>query len=343
MYKVEGYLAPLYKDSNYYTKFLEYFGAHICINSIEEELKTNFTYNNSLTFEEYFNFIFTKAYNTLASKLPTYSNYSRLTNVYAVNKLQYKRLAKSKLRVSYPAVDLTKVVDDELLHRKEVKLIQEKFPNIKTRTLVLYHRSDASDYLSNDMYFGVDIFQLILIYRTIFQLIKDNKTALFNNIQIVSRYNNLPDIVIEALSQYTLSENNSCINNCSGIDFQQRTCIFSNTFHFYGGEIPDSNLYTIPIITYLHILQKKFITLIKNKHFIPFLYYPGFVTEKGAIMSLPDKDFLREDRLVATEDLISKDNLIIKNASVMNIISEIISGVLSVENKLLNDEIYDKE
>lgn len=344
MYKVKGYLNPLYRKSNTLSiRFLEYFGAHVSLNSILKELEQDFKYNGVIKEEDYFEFVFQKAYTLYTSDIDTYSEINRLKNIYTVNSLQYNRLKYNKFNIVYPVVDYFKqhTESNSLLYNKCIKLSPNLFSDIKTRTFVLYHRSYASDYLNNELNFGVDIFQLILIYRTIYQLIVDKKTTLFNNIQIVSRYNNLPEIMYKVLDKYTIPHNNSFSYNSSQLKFLQRTGIFANTFHFFGGELPDSSMYTIPVITYAHFYQNDLMNVVKNKYIIPFFYYPGMVSELGELLPEVEADYLMDGRLVTSRDLKETIKEKFNNTTIRNIIKETVNCITSLEKKMIEDEIYE--
>lgn len=343
MYKVEGYLNPLYNKSNLYIRFLEYFGAHISVNSISKELEQNFPYNEEIEKEDYFELMFKEAYKLSTSNISTHSEAKRLKNIYTVNNIQYKRLKKQKFNIIYPAVDYLKQhsKDDNLIYNKSIKLSPKQFPDVRTRTFVLYHRSYASDYIDNELNFGVDIFQLILIYRTIYQLIIDKKTSLFNNLQIVSRYNNLPEIVYRVLNKHIISNNDSFFYRSTQLEFLQRTGIFANTLHFFGGELPDSSMYTIPVITYAHSYQNNLMEVVKNKYIVPFFYYPGVVSSSGELIPQEDADYLVDSKLVTSRDLNEFVGDKLENVTIYNIIKHTVSCIISLEKKMLDDEIYE--
>jgi len=343
MYNVQGYLAAIYKESSKFIRLLEYFGAHMSLSNICKELEQSFKYNDALNEENNLELIFNKIYQELTLNIPHYSKVDRLKNIYKVNKTQFNRLQSKNFKISYPVVDhLSQYSDDEtFLYKKYLLLKPNIFPDIKTRTLVLYHRSYASDYLNNELKFGVDIFQLIVIYKTVYQLIVDNKTTLFNNIQIVSRYNNLPDIVFKILNKYILPFNTSFVYKCIGLEFIQRTSVYSNTFHFFGGELPDSSMFTIPIVTYAHSFQNNFMSVVKNKHVIPFFYSPGTISNLGELIPQEDADYLVDNRLVTSKDLAKSVGDRFRNNTIYNIIQETISCVLSLEKKMIEDEVYE--
>lgn len=343
MYNVEGYLKPIYDKPNRDIRLLEYFGAHMAIDTICSEIECLFESDTNLKDEDYFEVIFNKIYNLHTKDLPTTGSGERLKNILSVNKKQYERLKKQQFKITYPVVDhLRKYsTDGTHLYRKNLTLLPYNFPDIKTRTLVLYHRSYASDYSTDELNFGVDIFQLILIYRTLYQLIVDKKTSLFNNIQIVSRYNNLPEVVFRALASYNLPFNSSFFKRTMKMDFIQRTSIFSNTLHFFGGELPDSSLFTIPIITYAHSLQNDFMNVIKNKQVLPFFYYPGTVSVSGDLIPQEDPDYLVNGSLVTSRELKFKVDNNFTNTTIHNIINEVIKCIMSLEKKMIEDEIYE--
>ena len=343
MYNVKDYLTPIYNESSKFIGLLEYFGAHISLSDICKELEHSFKYSDALNEEKNFDLIFTKIYEELTQNILHCSRVNRLKNIYYINKKQYSRLKARNFKIRYPVVDhLNQYSEDNtLLYKKSLSLQPNIFPDIKTRTLILYHRSYASDYLDNELKFGVDIFQLIIIYKTVYQLIVDNKTTLFNNIQIVSRYNNLPDITFKILNKCILPHNASFFYKSKELEFIQRTSVYTNTFHFFGGELPDSSMFTTPIVTYAHSLQNNFMSVVKNKHVIPFFYFPGTISNLGELIPQEDADYLVDNKLVTSKDLAKSVGDRFRNNTIYNIIQETINCVLSLEKRMIEDEIYD--
>ena len=115
--------------------------------------------------------------------------------------------------------------------------LDETISTFKTRKLVLYYRGASQ---SDPDVFGCDLFQFAFIYRCIQKLIKSNTLSVFNDVVVVSRTNWLPKQLYNIVPD---------VNLLKGFNetFLANTCLFSNTIHFFGGELPDAWLFNVPI------------------------------------------------------------------------------------------------
>ena len=345
MHLLDNYLDPLYKDRDIYDGLLRYYGAHQDLNKIHDNLVHNAAVTNFKDYQHLFECVFLKYYNEFSDSVQTYTVGERMLNILNVNTTQYKKLQQNNGKITYTVVWDDNMRKNNLLYEKHIQVNPNLFSDFKTRCFTLYHRSgNHCSYLNDDVNhnFGVDIFQFIIIYRTVHKMIIDKKTKLFNDIKIVSRYNKLPNICFDLLNKYCTNNRESCFKQSSGDQFIIDTCFFSNTLHFWGGELPDSFFHNIPIITYDHLIQNNYMNHIHNKHVLPFLYYAGNVSLDGNIhIEDKHKDYFIDNDVHNFLYMINKAKNKYEplNISVENIVKETIKCVVSLENKLINDEI----
>ena len=347
MHLLDNYLDPLYKNRDIFDNLLRYYGAHQDLDTIHDELARDFTVTDFKGYQHLFESIFSKYYNTLSSNIETYTLSDRIRNIFSVNNTQYKKLQQNNHKVTYTVVgDRYKKSpsgENTLMFNKNIKIDYNLLPSFKHRCFTLYHRSgDGCMYSNNDdnHSFGVDIFQLIIIYMTVYSMIVDKKTKLFNDIKIVSRYNKLPAICFDLFKKNCTNNRESCLKQSSGDQFIIDTCFFSNTLHFWSGELPDSFCYNIPTVTYTSLLQADYMEVVHNKHLLPFVYYPGNVLSNGNIhVENNDKDYIMSGELHSLDQLVNMVTGRHLNVSIEKIIDETIKCVVSLENKLINNEI----
>lgn len=347
MHLLDNYLNPLYKNRDIFDSLLRYYGAHQDLDSIHDSLLEDIILTDFDDYQGLFIQIFSKYYNLYSSNIETYTLGERMRNILTVNNTQYEKLHQNNYEITYTVVgDRYKkdpTGENSLMFNKHIKLNKHLLPSFRRRCFTLYHRSgDGCSYAKNDdnHSFGVDIFQLIVIYMTVYRMIIDKKTKLFNDIKIVSRYNKLPDICFDVLNKYCTNNRRSCLEQSTGDKFIIDTCFFSNTLHFWSGELPDSFCYNIPIVTHTSILQTDYMQVVHNKHLLPFLFYPGNVLPDGNIhIENTDKDYIMSGDLHSLDHLVAMVNGRHLNITMKQIINETIKCVVSLENKLINDEI----
>lgn len=157
-----------------------------------------------------------------------------MKNVLSCNKLQYDLLSREDFKIYY----------NSTMERNCIRRSSQLKNNIdfKTRTIVLYFRGPWRVF---DNTATIDIFRFETLYRTICRMIENRNFKLFNNVQIV-----FSDPITESYEVFEDGKHN--LFKKMGDDFVSRTCLYSNTVHFTGGELPDLKSNTIPIIsTYL--------------------------------------------------------------------------------------------
>ena len=197
------------------------------------------------------------------------------------------------------------------------------------RSLVLYFRDGTfSDYIEDGKEcYGVDHYLFLAIYYFVKRLIKEKKSCLFNNVKVISHNNNIPDYFYNVFPDIKLETGWSS-------KFIVSSSLFSNSIHFFGNQLPDNYFYTIPLLcdAFRH---HQYIEQIKNKIFLPFWSYPGYIENNKVIPN--DIDFVQG--VTKTYKDISKLNLKEENVTVENIFEHLYNGIIKLENKLIKDEI----
>ena len=80
--------------------------------------------------------------------------------------------------------------------------------------------------------------------------------------------------------------------------------------------------------------------VVHNKHLLPFVYYPGNVLSNGNIhVENTDKDYIISGELHSLDHLVGMVTARHLNVSIEEIIDETIKCIVSLENKLINNEI----
>ena len=194
------------------------------------------------------------------------------------------------------------------------------------RSLVLYFRDGSfSDYIKQEKEcYGVDHYQFLSMYYFLNRLIKEKKSCLFNKVKIVSHNNKIPDYFYDIFPDIE-------IETGTGSKFIASTCLFSNTIHFFGNQIPDNYFYTVPILceSFRH---HNYIKKIKNKTFLPFWSYPGYIDNNNHIPN-------GEDYVPKLTTPYNKIKPNIENTTVENIFLHLYNKILELEDTLINNKI----
>lgn len=274
-------------------------------------------------------------------------------NAFDINIKQYERLQKYKENLKFLAHDRRCFSDPEYdklstdlqqytISKNIVNFSSRVYPRekmayystLKTRKLVLYYRgarqSDPDD-------FGCDLFQFAFIYRCIQKLIKSNTLSVFNDVVVVSRTSWLPKQLYNIVPD---------VNLLKGFNetFLANTCLFSNTIHFYGGELPDAWLFNVPITGALYDIID-YGKQVPNRTSLPFLNYSGTISSEGEYIlddeneHIVNKEWVSWKKIVNNISTYGLDN---KNDSTYNILYGLCVAIDSTEKLLLDDNInYD--
>jgi hypothetical protein len=271
----------------------------------------------------------------------TYTRSEVLKNVCSVNIRQYNRLSSRSANLQFLAPE-RKCWDESVSRRAwDTRLRQYTIYNIldktmeskpcQRRSIVLYYRGSGPS--SEEIEFGCDTFQFTLIYRCVEYLINQGMLRLFNKVYVVSRTDWLPEAVYKLAPDIHLVKGNND-------HFIANTCLFANTIHFFGGELPDAWLYNIPITGLLYSIVD-YGKHIPNGVTIPFLNYSGTIDNKTKEY-IPDTELehIIDDEWKSWANILSSDyNLNNQNTTVDNITKYLYQTLRQVEDMLIEDTI----
>ena len=257
--------------------------------------------------------------------LPVYKKSDILKNVLKVNSLQVKNLQKRNFIINYKST-----LEKKLEKKKAVLNLNNR--DFKKRSIVLYFRGVADVPYS----VGVDIFHVIILYKVLNELIKRGKFSLFNDIFVV-----LDNPSYERYIAF--EENNVRVDYSTGSDFINKTCVFSNTVHFTGGELPDLDSFTIPLISkYILDYNNPHIPVNATNYIKINLMYPEtiFKVDKTFTYST-DLESAYKGALCSWSDLFNKEDFTasynsIANKTVFSTVNEVVSKILLTEKKMLD-------
>jgi hypothetical protein len=288
--------------------------AHFNLLEAYEELKTL----NVTNIDELSQYILCR----LANKV--YSPAYILKNALKVNTFQAKKLQKDNFTITYKAT-----LEKNLIEKKTI--LNHKIRDIRNRSIVLYFRGCTDKPHS----MSVDIFHIILLYKVLKGMIKNRNFKVFNDVFIV-----MADPLTEHYDAF--EKNDVCIDRSVGVDFIIKTCLFANTIHFTGGELPDLHSHTIPLIS-------KYIIDYNNPH-IPIdltnyiklnIIYPEIVFKEDSSFTYNDDlESAYMGDLCSWSDLFHKKDFlesysIIKNKTPIGLVNEIVAKLFLAEEKML--------
>jgi len=299
--------------------------------------------------KEYNNFIdlVNTKYKEQTHNFKTYNKFTTRKNAMIVNQQQFDKLISREINstLEWPNLfefdDQYSNVEDGKFKLKD-KLISylygtsarkpygEVHTNPNVRSLVLYFRDGSfEDYtnMGRECY-GVDHYEFLAIYYFLQKYIEEGKSRLFNNIFVVSQNNKIPDYFYEIFPEIQLREE-------WADRFIVNTSIFANTIHFCGNQLPESFLYNIPVVCEAFRQQYKFINKIKNKIFLPFFYYTGWV--ENDIHHIDDLDCNKH--AVTYKEISESKTLKRENTTIENIYYHLGKVIPQLEKQLISDNI----
>lgn len=254
----------------------------------------------------------------------SYSAKSIMQNVLMVNTYQAKQLQTNNFEITYNST-----LEKNLKEKNSV--LDFKMRSIKKRSIVLYFRGSTDKKHS----MSVDAFHMVILYKVLDSLIKRKGFQIFNDLYIVSS-----DPLTE--SYETFKKNNVPVEEYIGDTFITSTCLFANTIHFTGGELPDLHSYTIPLIS-KYILDYNNLHIPKHfKNFVRInVIYPELIFKKdGSYIFNTDLESAYKGELCSWEHLFNKRDFkesysAIRNTTVIGLVEEIVEKLHEVENKML--------
>lgn len=264
------------------------------------------------------------------SNIEKTSSVKRMLNAIKCNEIQRKYLTSTE-SVSYLKHTDPVFVDGKLdFLEKTISTDQFEWSSLdpKKRSIVIYSRWDGEDH-------HVTPFVYCIFYYVIDKLISEGKTKIFTDLKFVT------DLSQMVPPQLTSTFGESKVSRPKGIKFIEETCVYSNTIHFHGGELPDSFLGTIPILCDSFVIQNSYIGKIKNYINIPLFFYN--VKLRDGFVEIEDDDFelCIDNNLKSYKQYFDSSKEINENSkSIEKIVSTIIDTIKKVEDRLLLDDIY---
>jgi hypothetical protein len=257
--------------------------------------------------------------------LPVYKKSDILKNALKVNSLQVKKLQKRNFNINF------KGTLEKKLETKKVALNLNN-RDLKKRSIVLYFRGVTDVPYS----VGVDIFHIIILYKVLSELIERRKLSLFNDVFVV-----LDNPSSERYPVF--EENNVRVDYSTGSDFINKTCVFSNTVHFTGGELPDLDSFTIPLISkYILDYNNPHIPVNATNYIKVNVMYPETIFKADKTFTYnTDLESAYKGALCSWSDLFNKEDFTasynsITNKTILSTVSEVISKILLAEKKMLS-------
>ena len=263
----------------------------------------------------------------LKIKLPVQKKSTIIKNVIDVNMRQYKKLEPLNFSIKFPS----SVAKGLKLKRSKMN---HTLMDVKKRSIVIYFRGPWRT-LGNTC--GTDVFQCSILYKIIEKLIEDRRFILFNDVVIVSS-----DPMTEQF--HAFKELSLKTNNWTGDEFITRTCLFSNTIHFNGGELPDLFSHTMPILsTYMANVNN-----ITSKNHACSYEVANVIFPEIEYLTTGEKIYSKDDEcsingsLCSWSDLMKNHNFLeiyktIKNQSICGFIDEMIDSICRLEKKVISN------
>jgi hypothetical protein len=258
----------------------------------------------------------------LASKV--YSPGYILKNALKINSLQAKALQRDSFTITYKST-----IEKNLIEKKTILI--PRVMNIQKRSIVLYFRGCTDKPHS----MSVDIFHIILLYKVLQGMVENHNFKIFNDVFIV-----MADPLTERYEAF--EKNNINIDLCVGDEFITKTCLFANTIHFTGGELPDLHAYTIPLISkYIIDYNNPHIPLNKTNYIKLNIIYPEIIFKNdGSFIYNDDLESAYRGEICSWSDLFKKVDFlksykIIKNITPLKFVEEVVTKLFLAEEEML--------
>ena len=274
------YLGGVYKNKQGPVyNFLRAFGCHMYIDSNARYIEEVVPKLDDDPVKLFYNLV-DNIYANITASLPIYSKSQILDTIYKTNQQQANYIMSRRGIIEYPSQEkfeykpYSKHHGQYIYHTNRIKLSIDKTP--LKRHLVFYFKNGGShtDYNFAEKV-SVDIFQLCIMCRLIENLINERRLKNFNNFKIVPRNRGIVPAFIQEMF--------GCVDDVSGSDFHNATCIFANTIHPHGGDMPDWFAGTVPIVCTCTKIQKSFVKQFKSCY-LPFFYCPCTIFKNGMLI-----------------------------------------------------------
>lgn len=274
------YLGGVYKNrTGPAYDFLNAFGCHMYVDNNARFITENISTLNDNPISTFYSLV-DNIYNNIVSSLPVYKKSEVIDSVYKTNQRQANYLLSKRGQIEYPSQERFKYTPYSKHHghynhyTNRIHFSIDKTP--LKRHLVFYFKNGGSHTNYNIAEkVSVDIFQLCVMCRLVENMISDRKLKNFNGFKIVPRNKGIvPSFIHEMFG---------CVEEATGIGFQKATCIFANTIHPHGGDMPDWFAGTVPIICICTRIQKSFVNQFKFCY-LPFFYCPCTLFKNGKLI-----------------------------------------------------------
>ena len=300
-------------------KFLKYLLAHQDIDLIAESLP-DISYDKHV---DALNCIIQNCVDKHCTQKVSKSE--RIKNIIDINTTQYDFLKNLKVvhhnTHDYPSERRSFEVDiNDDMRRLNM--------NFKTRSFNIYNRLERNEHTGKYEYI-FDIFQSILIYKTVEYMIEMGYTSVFNNVQMITNFDRIvPDIY---------SDLNINVLDVIGADFKKMSSIFANTFYPFGGELIEPYMKNISVVCEIFTLQEDYMKQFgKNVIHCPFLYY--FLSGSNQ-----REYIIGNDKFNSMEIFNKRMYKFYKNRNVSDIIFYTIKALTSLERRLICIDINENE
>ena len=227
IYNKNNYIPNFYNTlpNNLYYNFLKENCAHIAVDNDVKFLRKNFNKHNLNL-----NNVSEKIYSLIDKK--SYSSKLIKENIFKANKQQFKKLSKNNFEINFPST-----IEKKGIKKKAILNYSNK--KMTNRNLVIYFRGPWRDFQNTA---GMDIYHTIILYKVLELMIKNKNLSFFNKLTLVQSDPELEEI--EPFKNASIK-----VNKCSGSNFLNETCLYANTIHINGGELPDAFSFTIPLLS----------------------------------------------------------------------------------------------
>lgn len=344
----ENYLRGLYdkRKSTRANNLLREYGCHLFIDNISREIEEILDSGTVMSSECLFDYVCDSIYNKIAINLPSYdSNTIRET----IQKVNLKQARTCPETIRFPDHDnfkyngkryesqaieslMNSTVNDTTPSTSgyEYDYISEKInfnKDITSRSITIYYRQYSTyPTYDTDAYVGVDIFHMCVMIYTARRMIKDCKSLTINDVKLVPRYKG-------TIPEFIQTKFPGCVKDVTGKDFLEATCVYTNTYHFFGGQIPDGFASTVPVICdTIKKGQPTYAAMFPHIH-LPFCYIPGLIFRNGSFVPVGydyDSEVNTPRGPVGYCDLIDLMSST-KNNSLYSIIKHFITSILELD------------
>jgi hypothetical protein len=275
MLRAEKYLENYYTKypKDYYNNFLQSFGCWMYYDKFLNDLKKFEQSNSNIDF---FYKIVDFYYKKHTQNLKSYNKSTIIKSVLKTNLKQYSQLKKQDFKVNITTTNSPS--PDKLVGIYNFKIKKYKINcnrDIKKRKIIFYYKTGDTfhtNYNESEKV-GTDIFQLCLLYKIVEKMINDRLIRNFNDVLITPKYeNHEPEFLTKDL--------NFNVKYFKHTEYINQMCLYSNPFHFYGGNIEAGFAKSKPMICSTLAIQKPYVNNLEDYMYMPFYYAKGKVFDQ---------------------------------------------------------------